>query len=86
MDHKIYMRDDYLRNAFDMFDKDGSGKLDKEEIKAILGGDDMKDIEMDETIEACIKRVDENGDGELDFQEFITMMANIKDCEACEVK
>lgn len=30
------MRDDYLRTAFDMFDKDRSGKIDKNEIISLL--------------------------------------------------
>jgi Ca2+-binding EF-hand superfamily protein len=29
MDAQVFMRDDYLKSAFDMFDKDGSGKIDK---------------------------------------------------------
>jgi calcium-dependent protein kinase len=33
LDAQTYMRDDYIRTAFNMFDKDGSGKIDKEEIK-----------------------------------------------------
>lgn len=28
MDDNIYLRNDYLKSAFDMFDKDGSGKID----------------------------------------------------------
>jgi len=30
------MRDDYLRTAFDMFDQDGSGKIDKNELMNLL--------------------------------------------------
>lgn len=29
MDAQVYLRDDYLRTAFNMFDKDGSGKIDR---------------------------------------------------------
>jgi calcium-dependent protein kinase len=36
IDAQIYMRDDYLRTAFDMFDKDKSGKIDKNEIISLL--------------------------------------------------
>lgn len=36
MDAQVYLRDDYMRTAFDMFDKDGSGKIDKAELIAIL--------------------------------------------------
>jgi calcium-dependent protein kinase len=44
MDAQIYMRDDYLRNAFDMFDKDKSGKIDKNEITSLLQGEDMANL------------------------------------------
>lgn len=36
IDANIYMREDYLRTAFNMFDKDGSGKIDNEEVIALL--------------------------------------------------
>lgn len=28
LDEQIYLREDYLKTAFEMFDKDGSGKID----------------------------------------------------------
>ena len=36
MDAQTYMRDDYLRTVFDMFDRDGSGKIDKAELLQVL--------------------------------------------------
>jgi Ca2+-binding EF-hand superfamily protein len=33
---KIYLREDYLRTAFDMFDTDLSGKIDMVELAEIL--------------------------------------------------
>ena len=64
------MRDDYLKTAFDMFDKDGSGKIDKDEVIAILQGDDLENIIPSDMIVQYIKEVDQNGDGEIDFKEF----------------
>tara|TARA_B110000914_G_C15150994_1_gene303908 strand:- start:33 stop:443 length:411 start_codon:yes stop_codon:yes gene_type:complete len=32
LDAQIFMREDYLRTAFDMFDADGSGKIDNDEV------------------------------------------------------
>ena len=32
IDANVFMREDYLRTAFDMFDKDGSGKIDNKEL------------------------------------------------------
>jgi calcium-dependent protein kinase len=36
IDANLFMREDYLRTAFEMFDADGSGKIDNEEVKALL--------------------------------------------------
>ena len=36
MDANIFMREDYLRTAFNMFDIDNSGKIDNEEVIALL--------------------------------------------------
>jgi Ca2+-binding EF-hand superfamily protein len=37
------MREENLRNAFLMFDSDNSGKIDANEIKGLLEGDEFKD-------------------------------------------
>jgi calcium-dependent protein kinase len=36
IDQQTYMRDDYLHTAFNMFDIDGSGSIDKTEILKLL--------------------------------------------------
>ena len=36
LDANIFMRKEYLRTAFEMFDVDGSGKFDNQEIISIL--------------------------------------------------
>ena len=40
MDCRIFMRDDYLHTAFEMFDKDGSGKINKDDLMKVLSSDD----------------------------------------------
>jgi|TARA_B110000305_G_C19394048_1_gene616450 calcium-dependent protein kinase len=57
-----------------MFDKDGSGKIDNEEVVALLQGEDLKNLVSKEAIQTAMKEIDENGDGEIDFQEFSLMM------------
>jgi calcium-dependent protein kinase len=74
MDAQIFTREENLRTAFAMFDKDNSGKIDTEEIKALLEGDEYKDQIDKEQIMKAIKDVDENGDGEIDYEEFLAMM------------
>jgi len=76
MDAQIFLRNDYLRTAFDMFDKDKSGKIDIGEISEMLGEEGMQDIKVTkDQLQKYITEVDENGDGEIDFEEFVTMMS-----------
>lgn len=58
-----------------MFDTDNSGKIDNEEIIALLQGDDLKNLVSKEAINHALKEIDANGDGEIDFDEFMAMMA-----------
>lgn len=70
MNAQVFMRDEYLMTAFQMFDKDGSGKIDREEIIQLLQGDDMQNLVPQEELNRYIDEIDENGDGEIDFEEF----------------
>ena len=65
-----------LRAAFNMFDKDGSGIISADEIREVLcfGGANSLSAEA---VDAIIKQVDENGDGEIDMNEFMEMMRGI---------
>lgn len=74
----MFLKEQYLRVAFKMFDKDGSGKIDYNEIGALLSGEEFRDVYTKEQLERAIKEVDENGDGEIDFEEFVTMMKGIQ--------
>lgn len=60
-----------------MFDTDGSGKIDASEIKGLLEGEDLKEHMTKEQLNQIIQEVDVNGDGEIDFEEFLSMMRNI---------
>ena len=60
------------KEAFDMFDKDGSGTISVIEIVKIMKnfGYPIKKSEAQQ----MIAEIDDNGDGELDFEEFVTLM------------
>ena len=68
--HLIFM-EDKLFMAFWMMDRDGSGKLDKREIKQAL----KLDID-NASLDKMIAQYDLNGDGEIDYLEFLNMMVN----------
>ena len=57
-----------------MFDKDGGGSISIDEVKQILSfGQNLDDA----AVNLIIKQVDENGDGEISFDEFQKMMTDI---------
>lgn len=65
-----------LKAAFRMFDKDDSGYISKDEVKESL----MKIHKFTEDeINEIIGQVDENGDGEISFEEFKVIMTKMKD-------
>lgn len=63
-----------MLNAFNFFDKDKSGKLSVVEIHEIFGKKDNKSITS--YIEKVMKKYDKNDDGQLDFDEFVTLMSS----------
>ena len=74
MDANIYLREDYLKTAFQMFDKDNSGKIDNHEVIDLLQGDDLSNLVSKDAIGKAMAEIDANGDGEIDFDEFMAMM------------
>ena len=60
------------KEAFDMFDKDGGGTISANEIVKIMKnfGYPIKKSEA----QKMISDIDDNGDGEIDFEEFVTLM------------
>jgi calcium-dependent protein kinase len=60
-----------------MFDKDGSGSISGDEIKEALGM--TGDGTVDEKIQDIMKQVDDNGDGEISFEEFKFMMKKLSE-------
>jgi calcium-dependent protein kinase len=70
MDQQTYMRNDYMRTAFNMFDMDGSGSIEREELIQILQSEDMAGVVPKDQLIKYMSEVDTNGDGEIDFEEF----------------
>lgn len=63
-----------LKAAFTLFDVDGSGAISSEEVKEIL----CKGQKIDEKVwKEIIDEVDIDGNGEIDFGEFSTMMKKL---------
>jgi len=73
LDKKVYMCEDVCWQAFRIFDKNGDGKISKDEIKQILCDDSVVDAAAKD-IATLMEELDQNGDGHIDFQEFMHMM------------
>ena len=64
-----------LREAFKMLDKDGSGCIDKDELRDLLRNFSAAGEELSpEDIEAMIVESDVDGDGQVSFDEFAKVM------------
>ena len=57
-----------IREAFNLFDKDADGTIEKEELKKVLN--DLGRSISDEELQDMIEDVDADGDGLIDFDEF----------------
>lgn len=71
------MNEDYLKTAFEYFDKDGSGSITLDELREVLSSDEFKI--PDEEIGKMINEVDHNKDNCVDYKEFISMMKSSSD-------
>ena len=68
------LQDEKLKQAFLVYDKDNSGSISVDEIRETLG------VGKKITLEAwneIVTEVDSNGDGEISFEEFKTMMRRL---------
>ena len=70
-----------FKEAFSLFDKDGDGTISTTELGIVMRslGQNLSEIELQD----MIKEVDADGNGVVDFQEFLTLMSQkIKDPDA----
>lgn len=75
LDRKIYLQEDAIRGAFAVFDRDGDGQITPEELQLVLQSEDVAAAGINpEAIQRLLQDADENGDGVIDFEEFMTMM------------
>ena len=74
----IFMSQNYLKFAFNYFDRDSSGDITFEEIKKrFIQNSKNVNEEVDKELKQIFDSIDINGDGSISFNEFCKMMKNI---------
>ena len=68
------LRNDNLKICFDEFDTDKSGKISVNEISSIFKQGNNENNNDMEAFKNMVKNADENGDGEISFEEFQDIM------------
>ncbi|ESO01021.1 hypothetical protein HELRODRAFT_148427, partial [Helobdella robusta] len=58
--------EDEMRSAFKIFDIDGNGLIDAQELKQTM--QNLEEVLTDKDVEAMILAVDKNGDGKVDYE------------------
>jgi calmodulin len=79
MSYGVNLNEDEIemcREAFERFDKDGSGSIDMWELQATLQA--MGQTPSEEEIYQMISSVDDDGNGTIDFGEFLMVIENQK--------
>ncbi|KOB89139.1 calcium-dependent protein kinase 1 [Plasmodium falciparum Dd2] len=75
MDKQILFSEERLRDAFNLFDTDKSGKITKEELANLFGLTSISEQMWNEVL----GEADKNKDNMIDFDEFVNMMHKICD-------
>ena len=73
LEESAYCKEEKLIEVFRLLDKDGSGKISKDEIKKALNNERLREKELAN----FIKKFDLDGDGEIDYYEFVNGMSDI---------
>ncbi|XP_068687757.1 uncharacterized protein [Montipora foliosa] len=63
-----------FREVFDLFDSNGGGTIDAEELDLALKSVDIHVPQED--LQGVLSAMDKDGNGEIDFQEFLNLMTN----------
>lgn len=75
---RMSIEEDVLRAAFKTFDHVNDGRISKQEMQEILSNADVKRMwtreVCDEAVEEVMQEYDANGDGSIDFDEWVYLM------------
>ena len=63
-----------FKEAFALFDKDGDGTITLPELRTVFSS--LGQNPTDQELQDLINEVDDDGNGEIEFEEFLVLMAN----------
>ena len=69
-----FVDDNILRFAFKYFDKDNKNEITKKDLADVFEQGISDKSKMETALDTIIKEVDENGDGKIQYDEFVHIM------------
>jgi len=74
MDKQTALTEEVLWTAFNVFDRDGDGKISQSEMRIVLGSDGVSKVLDKQLLSEIMGEVDQDGDGFVDFKEFVALV------------
>lgn len=74
IDRRTFVHEDLCWHAFKVFDQDNDGRISQDELKKVLQHEGVRDLPGWKALTESIHEVDTDGDGFVEFDEFVEMM------------
>jgi len=84
IERRQYIQEDVCWTAFRVFDVDGDGRITPSELEMVLRDGSVSSMVNAQAVADVLKEVDKNGDGAIDFEEFMSMMRGMS-LDACDM-